>query len=82
VAGIVLVILLFLMAVAVARAQQRVVERLRARSNDVKRWGGWVLLVVGGWFIVLAIWPHFFARLSRLKMEVERWPFSGDWPTG
>jgi hypothetical protein len=27
----------------------------------VKRWGGWVLAGVGGWFIALAVFADFFA---------------------
>lgn len=38
-------------------------ERLKARTKDVKRWGGYVLLLIGSWLILLAIFADFFATL-------------------
>jgi len=29
----------------------------------VKRWGGWILVVVGAWFLVLAIFAGFFESI-------------------
>jgi cytochrome c biogenesis protein CcdA len=63
VAALALVILIFGAALIVATAQQVAVERLRAPSTAVKRWGGWVLVVVGIWFLVLTIWAGPFSRL-------------------
>jgi hypothetical protein len=59
----VLVGLLFAAALVIATAQQQTVERLRAGTPTVKRWGGWVLIVVGGWFVILGVWAGQFARL-------------------
>jgi hypothetical protein len=59
----VLVGLLFAAALLVATAQQQTVERLRAGTPTVKRWGGWVLIAVGGWFVILGVWAEQFARL-------------------
>lgn len=59
----VLVGLLFLAAFVVAGAEERTVERLQARAPQVKRWGGWVLVAVGLWFIVLAVFADFFTGL-------------------
>jgi len=44
-------------------ARTRLVERLKARTKDVKRWGGYVLLLIGSWLILLAIFADFFATL-------------------
>jgi hypothetical protein len=31
--------------------------------HEVKRWGGWVLILVGLWLMALGIWAGFFASL-------------------
>ena len=51
----VLVVLLFAVATIVALAQERALGRLQDAAPAVKRWGGRLLLLVGGWFIVLAL---------------------------
>lgn len=45
----------------IGRAQKHALDRIQASSSEVKRWGGWVLIAVGSWFVVLAIWADFFA---------------------
>jgi hypothetical protein len=62
-AAFVMVLLMFLLALAVATAQERIVAAMRAHLGQVKRWGGWVLIAVGVWFIVLSIFADFFAKL-------------------
>lgn len=62
-AATVLVGLLFVAASGVARAQDATVERLRAQAPTVKRWGGWVLVGVGIWFVALALFAEAFASL-------------------
>lgn len=59
----VLVLLLFAAAVGVAVAQERLVERLRAGAPAVKHWGGYVLMVVGAWFLVLGVLAEPFSQL-------------------
>lgn len=58
-----LVLLLFSAALGVAVAQERFADRLRATTPTVKRWGGWILLAVGAWFVVLGLFAGTFARL-------------------
>ena len=58
-----MVLLIFGLALLVGAAQQRVVEILKAGTQQVKRWGGVVVMAVGAWLIVLAIWADFFARV-------------------
>ncbi len=58
-----LVGLLFVAAFAVAGAEERTVERIKARASTVKRWGGWFLVAVGMWFLLLALFADFFEEI-------------------
>ena len=62
VAAVVLVGLLFTAALTVSRAQQATIERIQASAPAVKKWGGAILIVVGLWFISLALFADFFAQ--------------------
>jgi hypothetical protein len=55
------VVLVFLLALAMATAQERVVSPLEASAPAVKRWGGRILMLVGAWLIALAVFADFFA---------------------
>lgn len=57
--------LMFALALAVGFAQERLIERLRASTGKVKVWGGRILLVVGIWLVVLAMWADWFAAFLR-----------------
>lgn len=48
-------------AFSVARAQDQTIERIKGQAPRVKRWGGWVLVTVGVWFLTLALFVDFFA---------------------
>jgi hypothetical protein len=61
VAALVIVAMMFALATAVAGAQERTVAAMRAAAPRVKRWGGWTLVVVGGWFVALGVFADFFA---------------------
>ncbi len=63
VAAVVLVVLLFAAAFAVARVQEATIRRVIARAATIKRWGGWVLAAVGLWLVVLTVFADFFARV-------------------
>lgn len=56
-------LLLFGVSYAVGTAQEGVVARLRASAPAVKRWGGYILIGVGTWFVVLALFAEFFAEI-------------------
>jgi multisubunit Na+/H+ antiporter MnhB subunit len=58
-----MVVLVFSAAFSVARAEERTLERIKAEAPRVKRWAGWVLVGVGVWFIALAVFAEFFARI-------------------
>lgn len=62
-AGLVIVLLLFGLAAAVASARERIVTPLQASLGQVKRGGGWVLIGIGLWTLALAIWAEEFARI-------------------
>lgn len=54
---------MFALSYAVATAQRNLVERLRTGAPAVKRWGGYILLVVGVWFVLLGAFAAFFSDL-------------------
>jgi hypothetical protein len=53
----------FASAFAVAGAQESTLERIKVQAPTVKRWGGRVLIVLGVWFLALAVFVDFFAEL-------------------
>jgi hypothetical protein len=63
VAGVVIILLMLGLAGAIGTAQERLVATLRAGTTQIKRWGGVILILVGIWFIILAIWAETFARI-------------------
>lgn len=52
-----LVALLFLLSLTIALVEEQAMRRVRARVTRVKRWGGYVLLIVGGWTFLTAAFP-------------------------
>ncbi len=58
--------LMFVLALAVAFAQEKLVARMRANTEQIKVWGGRILLLVGIWLIALAIWADFFMQVLPL----------------
>lgn len=63
VASIVLVSLVFFAAFGVAGAQSETLARVKAQAPRVKKWGGWILIAVGVWFLVLAAFADIFAEI-------------------
>lgn len=59
----VITLLALALAAAIAAAQERLVGVMRAGVTQVKQWGGVILIGVGVWFLILAIWADFFARI-------------------
>ena len=58
-----LVVLVFAAAFGVARAEESTLERIKVQAPTVKRWGGRILIAVGVWFLVLAIFADFFSGI-------------------
>lgn len=63
VASLALVGLVFAAAFTVAKAQNETISRIKAQSPRVKKWGGWILVAVGIWFLTLATFADFFADM-------------------
>ena len=61
-----MVLLMFGLSIAIALAQSRLVGTVKARVQEIKRWGGWVLILVGLWLIVLGIWAEFFTKFFQV----------------
>lgn len=54
---------MFVAALTVASAEERTVERIKAQAPTVKRWGGWLLVAIGAWFLILAVFAEFFQTI-------------------
>lgn len=54
---------MFTLALSLATAQERTVTAMQVGAPTVKRWGGRILVLVGTWFILLATFADFFARI-------------------
>ena len=57
-----IVLLLFIAAFGAAFAQESTVIRFRTSGPAVKRWGGRILVVVGAWFLFLAVFADVAKR--------------------
>jgi hypothetical protein len=63
IATVIIMLVMALLVILIGTAQNRILQSLRAGPQRVKRWGGFVLLLVGSWLIVLAIWAGAFSRI-------------------
>ena len=54
---------MFAAAFTVARAEDSTLERIKIQAPTVKRWGGRLLIAVGVWFLILAIFADYFERI-------------------
>jgi hypothetical protein len=57
------VVLLFAAAFGVARTEEATLDRVKAQAPTVKRWGGRILIAVGVWFLILAVFADFFEEI-------------------
>ncbi len=62
-AALVMVTLMFILAAVIASAGERAGTSMRASAPTIKRWGGRILIGVGVWFLLLAAFASFFAKL-------------------
>jgi len=58
-----IVFVMALLVILIGAAQNRILRLLRASPQRVKRWGGFILILVGSWLIVLAIWSDAFSHI-------------------
>ncbi len=63
VAASMIVLLLFVAALVVALARASTLDRFKTAGPAVKRWGGRILILVGAWFLFLAIFTDAARRL-------------------
>jgi cytochrome c biogenesis protein CcdA len=57
------VLLAFGAALSVALAKERETERIGTNAPAIKKWGGYILLIVGVWLVALGVFADFFARV-------------------
>ncbi len=62
-AGVTLVALTFSAVLAVATAEERVASRLKARTPGIKRFSGYLVMLVGVWMLVLAVFADWLANI-------------------
>lgn len=62
-AAVVLVVLLLGASFLAVGARETTLQRARASAPAIKRWSGYVLVLVGAWFVALGIWAEEFAGL-------------------
>jgi hypothetical protein len=51
------------LSILTATAGAQLVERLRSEITEIKRWGGYVLLLVGTGLIALGLWAQAVAKI-------------------
>lgn len=56
VAAVSMVLTLFVVAAFVGLARANAIHSMRGSGRLVKRWGGVILMLVGGWLIALALY--------------------------
>ena len=56
-AAFVFVVLLFVASIAVSFAWSEWIRPARMVGGGVRRWSGFILMFVGGWFLLLSILP-------------------------
>ncbi|MAT96234.1 MAG: hypothetical protein CL608_03750 [Anaerolineaceae bacterium] len=62
-AAVTIIIIMAFLMLLVGTAQNLLLQPLRAGVQSIQRGGGLVLIVVGIWLMILAIWVGIFAQL-------------------
>jgi cytochrome c biogenesis protein CcdA len=63
IAAFTVAIVMVVLVAAVGLTQDKLVRSMKGSTRSVKRWGGAILILVGVWLIVLAVWATQFARI-------------------
>ena len=63
VAAVAMAVLAFAAAALVALGQERLAQRVTEAAPAMKRWAGWLLVVVGAWLVATGVFARSFARL-------------------
>lgn len=54
---------MFTLAILLGTGREQLIDSIRDSAPTIKRWGGRVLITVGGWFIALGLFADFFANV-------------------
>lgn len=54
---------MFSLAVLLATARERLVDTIAEGAPTIKAWGGRILILVGAWFVTLAVFADYFSDL-------------------
>lgn len=54
---------MFSLAVLLATARERLVDTIAEGAPTIKAWGGRILILVGAWFVTLAVFADHFSDL-------------------
>lgn len=57
------VLLIFGLAFSIASMQENIVQMAKLHTRTVKRWSGFILVMIGGWIMLLAIFANLFATV-------------------
>jgi cytochrome c biogenesis protein CcdA len=63
IAAFAVAMVMVVLVVAVGLAQDKLVRSMKGSTRSVKRWGGAILILVGVWLTVLAVWASQLARI-------------------
>ena len=63
VAALVIILLMFALALTIALAQEQLVATMKAKTAEVKQWGGRILILVGIWLVILGIWANALTQI-------------------
>ena len=62
-AALTMTLVMAVLVIAIGFAQTKVVYSMKANTQTVKRLSGVVLVVVGSWLVILALWANVFTNL-------------------
>jgi hypothetical protein len=63
IAAFTVAIVMAILVTAVGLAQGKVIRSMKGGARSARRWGGAILILVGLWLIILAMWASQFARI-------------------
>jgi len=55
--------LIFFLSSLIAAAQDKVIAGLKEKAPLIKKTGGWILIFVGLWLLIISLRAGFFARV-------------------
>jgi len=58
-----MVFLIFFLSALIAAAQEKVIAGLKEKAPVIKKTGGWILIFIGIWLILISIRVGFFVQI-------------------